>query len=133
MSTIQITQEAIKHFRKRKSGKIITILSSYLANIPPSGLAVYVANKAYLAKLTQVWASENAKFNIVSNSVSPSFMLTGMTAETDERVVEQLISEHPLKKLLTVQEVAETVAFLVKDSGHINGVDIVMNAGVNLK
>jgi 3-oxoacyl-[acyl-carrier protein] reductase len=131
--TIQISQEAIKNFRKKKQGKIITILTSYLTNVPPAGLAVYVANKAYLAKLSQVWATENVKFNIVSNSVSPSFMQTGMAAETDERVIEQIISEHPLKKLLTVQEVAETVEFLIKDSGQINGADIVMNAGVNLK
>jgi 3-oxoacyl-[acyl-carrier protein] reductase len=130
---IQITQEAIKHFRKKKQGKIITILTSYLANVPPAGLAVYVANKAYLEKLTKVWAAENIKFNITSNSVSPSLLQTGLTSDVDERVIEQIIESHPLKSLLTVEEVAETVLYLVHSSSQINGIDILMNAGINIK
>jgi len=101
-----------------------------LLNTPPIGSAVYVANKAYLEKLTKVWASENAKFNISSNSVSPSFMQTNLTAGIDERVVEQIKENHPLKNLLTVDEVAETVSFLVNASNQINGIDIIINAGV---
>ena len=130
---IEITQEAIKSFRTKKQGRIITILTSALVNTPPVGASVYVANKAYLEKLTKVWATENAKFNITSNSVSPSFMQTKLTSEIDERIVEQIISSHPLKKLLTVREVAETVHFLTNTSAHINGVDIILNAGTNIK
>jgi len=108
---IEITQTVTKVFRKKKSGKIITILSAALLNTPPIGSAIYVANKAYLEKLTKVWATENSKFNITSNSVSPAFMETKLTSDFDERIIEHMITEHPLKKLLTVQEVAETVAF----------------------
>lgn len=131
--TIRITQEVIKYFRKKKNGKIITVLTSYLANVPPMGLSTYIANKAYLEKLTKVWASENTKFNISSNSISPSFMQTGLTGNVDERVVEQMISNHPLKKLLTIEEVAETVKFLVNTTIQVNGVDLIINAGVNFK
>jgi len=130
ISVIEITQAAILCFRSKKKGKIITILTSALLNTPPIGSAVYVANKAYLEKLTKVWASENAKFNISSNSVSPSFMQTNLTSGMDERVVEQIKENHPLKNLLTVDEVAETVSFLVNASNQINGIDIIMNAGV---
>ena len=131
--TIKLTQVAIKHFRKKKQGKIITILTSYLANTPPKGLSSYVANKAYLEKLTKVWASENIKFNISSNSISPSFMLTGLTKDVDERIIDQMILDHPRQKLLTVNEVADTVNFLVNSSSQINGVDILINAGINTK
>ncbi len=126
--TLSITQAAILAFRKKKAGKIITILSAALINNPPIGASIYVANKAYIEQMTKVWASENMKFNITSNSISPSFMLTGMTNEMDERIVEQIIDKHPLKKLLTKEEVANTVEFLAKASQHINGVNIVMNA-----
>ena len=44
-----------------------------------------------------------------------------------------MIESHPLKKLLTVEEVAETVAYLASASPHINGVDIVLNAAMSLK
>ena len=131
--TIKITQEVIRNFRKKKQGKIITVLTSYLANIPPMGLSTYIANKAYLEKLTKVWASENTKFNISSNSISPSFMQTGLTEDVDERIIDQMILNHPQKRLLTVIEAAEAVDFLVNTSSQINGVDILMNAGINIK
>jgi 3-oxoacyl-[acyl-carrier protein] reductase len=129
LSVIAITQAAINLFRKKKSGKIITILTSYLANTPPTGVSVYVALKAYLKGLTKIWATENVKFNITSNSVSPSFMLTGLTKDVDERLVEQTINNHPLKKIVSTSEVAETVHFLAQASSQINGVDILMTGG----
>lgn len=133
MPVIQLTQACITAFRKNKNGKIITILTSYLLNTPPIGASSYVANKAYLASLVKSWAAENSKYNITSNSVSPSFMLTGLATDVDERIIEQMIENHPLKKLLTVEETAETVAFLVGAPAHMNGADIVINAGTNVK
>lgn len=130
---IEITQEAIIGFRKKKKGKIITVLTSALVNVPPVGSSVYIANKAYLEILTKVWATENVKFNITSNAVSPSFMLTGLTSEMDERLIEQLKESHPLKELLTVKEVADTINFLVNASPHINGTNILINAGSSLQ
>lgn len=131
--TIRITQAALGHFRKKKSGKLITVLTSGLANNPPLGWSCYTANKAYLGSLVKSWAVENIKFNITSNAVSPSFMQTSLTSATDDRIVDQMISNHPLKKLLTVEEVADTILFLTKASPHINGVDILMNHGNNTK
>ena len=133
LPVIEITQAAIQKFRIKKQGKIITILTAALINVPPLGSAVYIANKAYLEKLTKVWATENAKFNIVSNSVSPALMQTNLTADIDERIIEQIKETHPLKRLLTVEEVAESVLFLVNASPHINGIDIVLNGGITIK
>ena len=131
--TVSITQEVIKIFRKKKAGKIITILTSALVNAPPLGYSVYVANKAYLEQLTKVWAIENSKFNITSNSISPSFMQTAINDQVHERIVEEIINSHPQKKLLSTNEVAETVSFLISASSHINGVNVLINAGVNIK
>lgn len=131
--TIHITQAAIAHFRKKKQGRIITILTSFLLNTPPSGSAVYVANKAYLEMLFKVWATENIKYNITSNAVSPAFMQTAFTADTDERVIDQMTESHPLKKLLSAAEVADAVHYLAAASSQLNGVNLAINAGVNLK
>lgn len=131
--TIEITQAIINEFRKKKEGKIITILSAALVNTAPIGSSVYVANKSYLASLVKTWAIENAKFNISSNAISPSFMKTSLTADIDDRLVEQMIENHPYKKLLTIEEAAASVLFLVNASSQINGMDIVINAGTNIK
>lgn len=131
--TIIITQAAIQCFRKKKHGKIITILTAALLDVPPVGAAVYTAGKAYLQQLAKSWAAENSPHHITSNTVSPAFMLTGFTNHTDERVLEQLTENHPLKKLLTTDEVADTVFFLTNASEQINGIDIILNAAANIK
>jgi NAD(P)-dependent dehydrogenase (short-subunit alcohol dehydrogenase family) len=131
--TIIITQAAIMLFRKKKCGKIITILTSALVNTPPNGSSIYVANKAYLLQLSKVWATENAKFNIASNTISPAFMQTGFTDDTDERIIEQMKEAHPLKQLLTTNEAAQTVHFLASATNQMSGIDIVINAATNMK
>ncbi|SEA99345.1 SDR family NAD(P)-dependent oxidoreductase [Pedobacter hartonius] len=133
LPTIAITQAAINLFRKKKSGKIITILTAALVNTPPVGSSVYVANKAYIEELTKVWATENARFNITSNTISPAFMLTGFTKDIDERLVEQIQSNHPLKKLLVPEEVIGSVLFLMNSTQQINGINILLNSGSNIK
>lgn len=129
---IKLVQKALLHFRKKKFGKIITILSSYIINTPPAGLSEYVAQKNYLLSLSKSWAVENARFNVTSNCISPSFMQTNLTATTDERIVETMIENHPLKKLLSPGEVAEAVQYLVNASQQTNGVNLVINAAADI-
>jgi NAD(P)-dependent dehydrogenase (short-subunit alcohol dehydrogenase family) len=133
LPVIKITQASILHFRKKKSGKIITILSSLLTNVTPVGAGVYAANKAYLKQLTKVWAAENIKFNISSNAISPDFMSTSLTAGTDERIVEQMIAAHPLKRLLSTDEVADAVDFITHTTTQINGIDLLINSGITMR
>jgi NAD(P)-dependent dehydrogenase (short-subunit alcohol dehydrogenase family) len=133
LPTVAVTQAAIQCFRKKKHGKIITILTSALISAPPIGAGVYVANKAYLAALSKVWATENAKFNITANTISPAFMLTAFTSGVDERMVERMQESHPLKQLLTTSEAAEAVAFLCTASRQINGIDIPVNSALNMR
>jgi 3-oxoacyl-[acyl-carrier protein] reductase len=132
VSTIKITQAAIKIFRKKKFGKIITVLSSAILGKPPIGWSEYVAGKNYLLSLSKSWATENNRFNITSNCVSPSFMLTDFNQDIDERLIDDIKTTHPLGKLLLPDEVAVTVDFLTTCSQHINGVNIVMNAAMDL-
>ncbi|AMR34074.1 hypothetical protein A0256_22810 [Mucilaginibacter sp. PAMC 26640] len=133
LPTLAVTQAAISSFRKKKAGKIITVLTAALVNTPPAGAAIYVANKAYLQQMAKVWAAENGRFNITSNTVSPNFMQTKFTGDIDERMVEQIRQNHPLKTLLTTEEVAETIYFLANTTAQVNGIDILINAATNIK
>jgi 3-oxoacyl-[acyl-carrier protein] reductase len=129
LSTISVTQKAIQLFRKKRSGKIITLLTSFVVSKPPLGLSEYIANKSYLLSMSKSWASENSAFNIISNCISPSFIQTPLNKSVDERVIEQMVDEHPLKRLLTSEEVAESVCYLIEASAHINGQNLILNAG----
>lgn len=129
LPTIQVTQKSLEVFRKKKSGRIITVLTSALFNLPPSGYAIYAANKAYLWQLTKSWSKEYVKYHITSNCISPEFMETALTYGMDERIIEQMRTEHPLKRLLTPQEVAQCVCFLINCSEQINGINIPISSG----
>lgn len=133
MPVIRITQAAILLFRTKKSGRIITILSAAGVSKPPVGWSEYVAAKAYLEALSRSWAAENIAFGITSNCISPSFMKTGLTGDTDERIIDAMIDQHPLKRLLKTEEVAAVVHDLARSSAHMNGVNLVMNAGDEMK
>lgn len=128
LPVLKITQAFIIKARKRKSGKIITILSSAITNLPPIGMSVYVAEKNYLLSMHKSWASENAAFNMTSNCISPGFMNTNLNSNTDSRIVDEMTSSHPLKKLLTVEEVADTVLFLVQATPQLNMQNIIINS-----
>ena len=129
---IAIMQVVVKGFRKKKRGRIITILSSSLINVPPIGWSQYVASKAYIHSLSKSWASEYAKFNVTSNCISPSFMLTSMNSEVDVRMVEMIRNSTPTGNLIEVESVAESVSFLLGSSGQINGANLVVNQGESI-
>ena len=125
---ISITNAAILFFRKNGGGKIITVLTSFLEGLPPAGTAVYLSTKAILLQLSKSWATENIKYNISANCVSPSFMITDFTNKTDERIIEEITNQHPLKKLLLPLEVAEVINMLTKATTQLNNQNIVINA-----
>jgi NAD(P)-dependent dehydrogenase (short-subunit alcohol dehydrogenase family) len=125
--TLQITQECIKIFRKEKFGRIINILSSSLKS-PAMGTSVYNANKAYLLQMNKSWASENVKFGITSNSVSPAFTMTDFHKNMDERQVENILAMYPLKNNLEGKDVAEFVELCLNGGSHFNGHHVFLDA-----
>lgn len=130
---IKITQQAIKVFRKKKSGKIVTVLTSALVGAPPMGYSVYSATKAYIRQLALGWSREYIPLGITSNMVSPDFMQTDLTKELDERMVKQIVDSNVLKRALNPDEVAEVIVDLINAPGYVNGVDIPINLGVNIR
>jgi NAD(P)-dependent dehydrogenase (short-subunit alcohol dehydrogenase family) len=124
----QITQACLKTFKKKKSGKFIGVATDYLHQAP-TGFAEYRANKSYLQGLYKQWASEFIKWGISCNTVSPQYMATGIRPDIDDRIVDQMISGHPLKRLLTTDETAQVIHDMCYWSAQVNGVDIPINAG----
>lgn len=129
--TLKITQVCLEGMRKRKYGKIINILTSYLIDIPPTGFSVYTCTKAYIRQLSKSITKEYSKFNITSNSIFPDFMDTGF-GKIEEFQREQIIASHPLKKILTPEEVAKIAYDLITSSQQLNGVEIAVNSGQHI-
>lgn len=116
LSTIKITQEGIRLFREKRSGRIITILTAYLSDAaPPVGLAIYVAEKAFLLSLSKSWANHYEKFNIKAYSISPFPMETKLQEVFEPRFV------NFKNKFVNVDKVSSKVALLVKSKTAKNG------------
>lgn len=125
---IELTKACVLVFKKRKTGKIINILSNAIINNPPLGYAQYTAEKAYLASLSKSWAIEYGKYGITSNSISPSFMKTGLHKTLDVRIIEGMEQSHPIKKLLNPNDLVSPIRFLIEAPLHINGINMPINS-----
>ena len=119
-----------KSMIKNRYGKIINISSiSGVAGNP--GQANYAASKAGIIGLTKSVAKELAKRNINVNAIAPGFIMTEMTDVLGDKVKENILSQIPLKRFGTPQDVAELAAFLASDkSSYITGQVINLDGGM---
>lgn len=120
-SVFNYTKAVMKPMLGQRYGKIVN-LSSVVAMIGNPGQANYVASKAGVIGLTKSNAKEFASRNICVNAVAPGFIATEMTAKLNEQQKEAIVSNIPLKRLGSGEDVAKLVVFLSSpDSDYITG------------
>lgn len=124
-----------------KGGVIVNVASMAGKRGGVPLLAHYVASKFAVVGLTQAMACELAPSNIRVNSVCPGYVRTGMQEReiaweaelkgiTPEEVVDFYLSDTPLGRLQTPQEVAELIMFLASDKAQsITGESVAVNGG----
>ncbi|NLN93487.1 MAG: 3-oxoacyl-[acyl-carrier-protein] reductase [Candidatus Hydrogenedens sp.] len=115
---------------KQRYGRIITI-GSVAALRGNAGQCAYTASKAALVGFTKSYAREMASRNITVNLLAPGLIETDMTASLPTGLQEALISQIPLKRAGTVEEVASAVAFLASDeAAYITGTVLRVDGGL---
>jgi 3-oxoacyl-[acyl-carrier protein] reductase len=93
----------------------IVFMSSAFALAGYTSMPHYTAAKGALLALSKALAAELGPSGIRVNAVAPGLIRTPLTARStggDESVFVGRAARTPLRRLSTVQEVAETVAFL---------------------
>ncbi|CAN5165907.1 3-oxoacyl-[acyl-carrier-protein] reductase [soil metagenome] len=132
---ILISKTAMKIFGFNKTGVIINI-SSVVGESGHAFQSVYAATKAGLVALSRSLAQEAAALSDEEHqirvlSVSPGFIETDMTAAIPESIKEKYLNLIPAKRFGKVDDVADTIAFLLSDkASYINGTNIHMNGGL---
>jgi 3-oxoacyl-[acyl-carrier protein] reductase len=128
--TFNLTKALIKNMIKNRYGRIINI-SSVSGLMGNPGQVNYSSAKAGLSGFTKSLAKEVGSRGITVNSVAPGFIETDMTAYLDDNAKNKLIEDIPLKRLGSVQDIADLVVFLSsEDASYITGQTISVDGGL---
>lgn len=127
---MELTQFVLKVMMRAKRGSIINV-GSVLGLDLPAGVSSYGVAKAALMAWTKTLSKETGPFNVRVNAIAPGIIDTQMGAQTDEKVVAKMLESAGIKRLGTVDEVANTVAFLASDdSQYVTGQILRVDGGI---
>jgi 3-oxoacyl-[acyl-carrier protein] reductase len=129
-AVFRLSRAVIRPMVKQRYGRIISITSVVGAS-GNAGQANYAAAKAGVAGMTRSLARELGSRSITVNCVAPGFIATDMTDALPAAQKEALLTQIPLGRLGSVDDVAHAVAFLASDAaGYITGTELHVNGGM---
>ena len=124
------TKAAIKDMLKAKKGRIVNI-TSIVGVTGNAGQANYSASKAGLIGFTKSVAREYGSKGITVNAVAPGFIQTAMTDSLPEEVKKAYLSQIPVGRFGTSEDVASVVEFLASEkAAYVTGQVIEVTGGM---
>lgn len=139
--TWNVTQTILPYMLKANYGKIVNLSSVTGTMVADTGEVAYATTKAAIWGFTKALAMEVATKNITVNSVCPGYIATPMAEsiaresnpDNPQSVTEGLAAAIPMKRLGTIEELGDLVAFLASDeSRYITGTQVVIDGGSTL-
>jgi 3-oxoacyl-[acyl-carrier protein] reductase len=126
----QLVQGAAPGMQARRFGRVIAVLTSAIAEVPPK-LAAYVAAKHALYGLCRCLAVELGPANITVNCVSPGMLVSEYADRAGLAAREIVARKTPLRRLGDPAEVGKVVAFLASDdASFVSGANLPVTGGV---
>ena len=119
----------------KKGGSIINI-SSIFGVVAGQDRTVYSMTKFGVEGLTKGMALDLAKYNIRVNSVCPNIVLTPRTKKyfQNKKYNKYVKESTPLKKIVTVSDVATSIVFLASEAASmITGTSVIIDGGWTAK
>ncbi|MGA7933052.1 MAG: SDR family NAD(P)-dependent oxidoreductase [Kovacikia sp.] len=145
IGVFQVLKAAAQHLRSMGGGAIVN-MASYAGVMGPPNMLAYAASKFAVIGMTETAAKDLAAAGIRVNSLSPSLIGPGVmwTRQTElqaavgsqyfdrdpKAVEQQMIHSVPLRRLGSLEEVANGVAFLMSDeASYITGFNLEITGG----
>ena len=126
-----LSQAAITPLKKAGGGSIVN-MSSQMGHVGSPNRTLYCMSKFAAEGLTKAMAVELAQEGIRVNTVAPTFVLTPMTQPMfeDKTFSDFVMGMIPMKKLASLEEVANACVFLLSDlSGSTTGTSLRVDGG----
>ncbi|MGW8269936.1 MAG: 3-oxoacyl-ACP reductase FabG [Burkholderiales bacterium] len=129
-AVFRLSRAVLRGMMKARWGRIINITSVVGAS-GNAGQANYAAAKAGVSGLARALAREVGSRSITVNCVAPGFIDTDMTRALSEEQRSALLSQIPLGRLGSVDDVASAVAYLASpQAGYVTGSVLHVNGGM---
>ena len=126
------TKNLLRAMTQKRWGRIVNI-SSVVGKIGNFGQANYAAAKAGMIGFSKSVAKEVASRGVTVNVVAPGFIESDMTSTLSEKIVEEFKKIIPMKRMGTVDDIANAVSFLCSDAGnYITGEVLTVDGGMTM-
>ena len=130
--TLSFIDESVPYMKNKKWGRVV-LFSSIRAHHPRPGQVAYATAKAAIEGMTRALAVEYGRYGITINCIAPGAVDTPRTrANIAAGIVneQELISRTPNGRLATVEDICNTVLWLVSNgAAHVNGQVITVDGG----
>ena len=126
---MQVTQALLPHMRRWGGGRIVN-MTSLAGKEGVAGITAYSGASGGILSFTKALSREVADVGIRINCVAPGPIDTDMIRDLGSDVVRSMINDSPMKRLVTVEEVAHMVTWLCSDASDFNtGAVFAMSGG----
>ncbi|KAG2215462.1 hypothetical protein INT45_001822 [Circinella minor] len=131
--TMRVSQIVSRSMLQKRQGGCIINISSVVGIYGNIGQTVYSASKAGIIGFTKSLAKELGPAQIRVNAIAPGYIETDMTSDLlkSQESKNKLIESIPLKRLGSVDDVAEAALFLAR-SQYMHGAVLNVDGGLTL-
>ena len=128
----RVIKRAAKGMLRARFGRVV-LISSVVGLYGSPGQINYASSKAALVGIARSLTRELGGRGITANVIAPGFIETEMTAVLPEETQQQYLSTIPAGRFGTVDEIANTVKWLVSDdAAYISGAVIPVDGGLGM-
>jgi 3-oxoacyl-[acyl-carrier protein] reductase len=129
LAPVMLSKYLVRSMMADGGGRIVNV-TSIIGFTGYSGLSVYGATKASMIGFTRSLAREVGRLGINVNAVAPGFLDTELTQGLGDEQRQQVARRSALRRLADVDDVADTVEFLMGDKAKsITGTVLTVDAG----